>query len=169
MSDNLSDELIARGLKSVNRLNYIYDAGFTLGGPIKKDRLWFYGSFREWGNKRQAANKFYNATQDTPFYTADLQRPAFAKEWYESKAIRVTWRATEKNKFNFFADPQRDCHCPALTASGSVNAPEAFFSYKLKPAGLYQVTWSSPITNKLLLEAGLGAPTAAGRFTASRR
>ena len=32
----------------------------------------------------------------------------------------------EKNKFNFFADPQRDCHCPALTASGSVNAPEAF-------------------------------------------
>ena len=118
--------------------------------------VWFYGSFREWGNKRQAANKFYNATQGTPFYTADLIRPAFAKEWYESKAIRVTWRATEKNKFNFFADPQRDCHCPALTASGSVNAPEAFFSYKLKPAGLYQVTWSDPITNKLLLEAGAG-------------
>ena len=156
MSDNLSDELIARGLKSVNRLNYIYDAGFTLGGPIKRDRLWFYGSFREWGNNRQAANKFYNATQHTPVYTPDLTRPAFAKEWYESKAIRLTWRVTEKNKINAFADPQRDCHCPALTASGSVNAPEAFFSYKLKPAGLYQVTWSSPLTNKLLLEAGAG-------------
>jgi len=156
MSDNLSDDLLARGLKSVNSLNYIYDAGFTLGGPILKDRLWFYGSFREWGNKRQAANKFYNATQHTPFYTPDLSRPAFAKEWYESKAIRLTWRATEKNKFNFFADPQRDCHCPALTASGSVNAPEAFFSYNLKPAGLYQITWSSPLTNRLLLEAGAG-------------
>jgi hypothetical protein len=156
MSDNLSDDLIARGLKSVNSLNYIYDAGFTLGGPIVKDRLWFYGSFREWGNKRQAANKFYNATQHTPFYTPDLSRPAFAKEWYESKALRLTWRATEKNKFNFFADPQRDCHCPALTASGSVNAPEAFFSYNLKPAGLYQITWSSPLTNRLLLEAGAG-------------
>lgn len=156
MSDNLSDKLIARGLRSVNRLNYIYDAGFTLGGPIKRDRLWFYGSFREWGNKRQAANKFYNATQHTPFYTPDLSRPAFAKEWYESKALRLTWRATEKNKINAFADPQRDCHCPALTASGSVNAPEAFFSYKLKPAGLYQVTWSSTLTSKLLLEAGAG-------------
>ena len=142
--------------KSVNRLNYIYDAGFTLGGPIKKDRLWFYGSFREWGNERQAANKFYNLTQGTPFYTADLSRPAFAKEWYESKAVRVTWRASEKHKFNFFADPQRDCHCPALTASGSVNAPEAFFSYHLKPAGLYQVTWNAPVTNKLLFEAGAG-------------
>src|SRR5215467_10167422 len=142
MSDNLSDELIARGLKSVNSLNYIYDSGFTLGGPIKKDRLWFFGSFREWGNQRQAANKFYNLTQHTPFYTPDFSRPAFAKEWYESKAVRLTIRATDKHKFNVFADPQRDCHCPALTASGSLNAPEAFFSYHLKPAGLYQVTWN---------------------------
>ncbi len=156
MSDNLSDDLIGRGLKSVNRLNYIYDAGVTLGGPVRKDRVWFYGSFREWGNERQAANKFYNATQGTPFYTADLSRPAFAKEWYESKAIRVTWRASERHKLNFFADPQRDCHCPALTASGTLNAPEAYFSYRLKPAGLYQATWNAPMTNKLLFEAGVG-------------
>ena len=81
MSNNLSDELKARGLQSVNLLNYIYDAGFTLGGPIKRDRLWFFGSFREWGNKRQAANKFYNATQHTPVYTPDPSRPGYAKEW----------------------------------------------------------------------------------------
>jgi len=41
----------------------------SLGGPIKKDRLWFFGSFREWGNDRRAAGKFYNKTQGTPFYT----------------------------------------------------------------------------------------------------
>jgi hypothetical protein len=156
VADNLSDELIARGLKSVNALNYIYDAGFTLGGPIKKDRLWFFGSFREWGNERQAANKFYNLTQHTPFYTPDLSRPGYAKEWYESKALRLTWRASDKNKFNVFVDPQRDCHCPALTASGSLNAPEAFFSYHLHPAGLYQITWNAPATSKLLFEAGVG-------------
>ena len=74
----------------------------------------------------------------------------------ESKAIRVTWRVSDTHKLNFFADPQRDCHCPALTASGSPNAPEAFFSYRLKPAGLYQVTWNAPVTNKLLFEAGIG-------------
>ena len=74
----------------------------------------------------------------------------------ESKAIRVTWRASERHKFNFFVDPQRDCHCPANVASGSINAPESFFSYKLTPAGLYQVTWNMPATNRLLFEAGAG-------------
>jgi Carboxypeptidase regulatory-like domain len=155
ISDNLSDELVARGLKSVNRLTYIYDSGFTLGGPIKKDQLWFFWSFREWGNERQAANKFYNKTQGTPFYTEDLTRPGFAHEWFESKALRVTWKASERNKFNFFADPQRDCHCPALTANGSPNAPEAFFSYRVRPAGLYQATWNAPMTDRLLFEAGV--------------
>src|SRR5262249_32481303 len=97
MSDNLSDDLKGRGLKSVNRLNYIYDSGVTLGGPIKKDVLWFFGSFREWGNERQAANKFYNLYQGTAQwyqYAPDLSRPGYAKEWYESKALRLTWKAS---------------------------------------------------------------------------
>ena len=75
-------------------------------------------------------------------------------EWYESKATRITWRASERNKFNFFVDPQRDCHCPANVASGSINAPEAFFSYRLTPPALYQATWHYPATNRLLFEAG---------------
>jgi hypothetical protein len=153
-SDNLTDALRARGLTTVTTVRYIFDAGVSVGGPIKKDKLWFFGSFRQWGNERQAAGKFFNATQSTPFYTPDLSRPAYVHEWYESKATRVTWRASERSKFNFFADPQRDCHCPANVASGSINAPESFLSYKLTPAGLYQATWNYPATNRLLFEAG---------------
>src|SRR3989454_1611640 len=153
-SNNLNDSLRGRGLATVTTVRYVYDAGFTLGGPIKKDKLWFFHSFREWGNERQAAGKFFNTTQGTPFYTADTSRPAYVHEWYESKATRVTWRASDKNKFNFFVDPQRDCHCPANVASGRIDAPEAFFSYRLTPAGLYQAAWNYPATNRLLVEAG---------------
>jgi len=155
-SNNLSDALRAAGLLSVTSVNYVFDAGTSLGGPIMKDRLWFFGSYRQWGNERGAAGKFYNATQGTTFYTPDYSRPAFGHEWMESKAIRVTWMATPRNKINGFADHQRDCHCPANTGSGSVNAPEAFFSYQLSPAGLYQLTWNSPATRRLLFEAGVG-------------
>jgi hypothetical protein len=155
-SDNLSDKLKARGLLSVTNINYLYDAGTNLGGPIFKDRMWFYGAFREWGNDRGAAGKFYNKTQGTFFYTPDLSKPAFTHEWMESKALRLTTMIGSKNKINLFADNQRDCHCPALVSAGSINAPEAFFSYKLSPAGLYQATWSAPFTSKLLAEAGIG-------------
>ncbi len=155
-SDNLNDELLAFGLLSASSVNYVFDAGASLGGPIMKDRLWFYGSYRQWGNERGAAGKYYNATQGSFFYTQDLNRPAYGHEQMESKAIRMTWMVTPRNKINIFADHQRDCHCPANTGSGSVDAPEAFFSYQLSPAGLYQATWSAPVTSKLLVEAGAG-------------
>jgi hypothetical protein len=148
-STNLTDALRARGLQSVTYVNYVYDAGTNLGGPLLKDRMWFYGAFREWGNDRGAAGKFYNNTPD-------LTRPAFTHEWMESKAMRITWMVTQKNKINLFADAQRDCHCPALVSAGSIDAPEAFFSYRLSPAGLYQATWSAPFTSKILAEAGIG-------------
>ena len=78
--------------------------GGSVGGPIKQDKVWFFASFREWGSERQGAGKFWNLTQGTMFYTPDPDRPATGYEWYESKATRVTWRASERNKFNFFAD-----------------------------------------------------------------
>src|SRR2546425_2832382 len=54
-SDNLNDELRNRGLNSVNRLKYIYDANVAAGGPIKKDRLWFFSSFRRWAEQETVA------------------------------------------------------------------------------------------------------------------
>ena len=69
-----------------------------------------------------------------------------------SAGVRLTWQVSEKSKLNVFADPQHN-----LT-KGSVNsivtAPEAVVSWDFKPQGLYQVTWSSPRTDRLLLEAG---------------
>ena len=83
------------------------------------------------GQRAAAAGKFFNKTQGTLFYTPTSTGRRTGTSGMESKATRVTWRASERNKFNFFVDPQRDCHCPANVASGSVDAPEAFFSYRL--------------------------------------
>ena len=68
-----------------------------------------------------------------------------------SKAARVTWQASQKNKFSFFADVADDCLCRAIGALGS--APEAGLAFHFRPTGLYQGDWTSPITSKLLTES----------------
>ena len=151
-SSNLNDDLRGRGLTTVSKILKIYDTGATLGGPIRKDKLWFFASFREWGNGHLMAGNFWNKTQGTPLYTPDLSRPGNRSQWYESKAARVTWQATQKHKFNFFADVADDCLCRAIGALGS--APEAGLAFHFRPVGLYQGDWSAPITSKLLFEAG---------------
>jgi hypothetical protein len=154
---NLTDELRARGLTTTNEVVRVWDATFTVGGPIKRDKIWFLGLFREWGTEGQGAGKFWNLTQGTMFYTPDPARPATGTEWYESKAVRITWQASSKDKFNFLVDRQRNCNCHGNVRTTSVNPPESTLGYHFDPDALYQATWSSPRTSRLLLEAGAGA------------
>jgi hypothetical protein len=44
-SDNLTDELIARGVTRTNKIQQIKDFGFNAGGPLIKDKLWWWGSY----------------------------------------------------------------------------------------------------------------------------
>jgi hypothetical protein len=152
---NLTDELKAAGLTSVNQVLKVYDETFVLGGPIQTDKLWFYGSARTWGNGHSIAGFYENAGQGTPFYRPDPTKPATRLEWYQAGSGRVTWQATPTNKFNFFANIETDCICRSYQAQGT--DPNAAFMYHSKPEDLIQVTWTSPVTNKLLFEAGFGA------------
>ena len=153
-AENLSDDLRSRGLTTVSKILKVYDAGVSGGGPIKKDKLWFFVSGREWGNGHLVAGNFWNKTQGTPLYTPDPSRPADRYQWYESKAVRLTWQASDKNKVNVFVDGADDCLCRALGAAGSAAAPEARLAFHFRPTGLYQASWTFPATSRLLIEAG---------------
>jgi hypothetical protein len=45
-SDNLTDDLRALGLRSTSKVVHLYDANVTAGGPIRKDRVWFFTAGR---------------------------------------------------------------------------------------------------------------------------
>jgi hypothetical protein len=51
-SSNLTDEINARGITDVPKLNRMYDAGFTVGGPIRQDKVWFFSAVRRWGTRQ---------------------------------------------------------------------------------------------------------------------
>jgi hypothetical protein len=153
--DNLSSALRDRGLERGSELLEIYDAGVAVGGPIKRDRLWLFTAHREWGNSRLFAGVYWNKTQGTPFYTPDLDRPADSHQWFESHALRMTWQAAERHKVNVFADVQDACVCRTYTPNNRGQAPEALNAYHFRPTGVYQTSWSAPMTNRLLLDGAL--------------
>ena len=150
-SDNLSDEHRARGLIEAPEIKDVYDVGAGLGGPIRRDRLWFYGSFRRWNTTEYQPATYYNETQGTLFYTPDFSRRGFRRYYSTDYTARFTWQAAARHKLNFLHSQQFNCHC--ATAASAVGAPEAAVFGGLRPT-VTQATWSFPAGSRLLFEAG---------------
>ena len=152
-SNNLSDELIARGLGTVTKIKKIYDVGGGLGGPVKRDRLWFYTAHRVWGNQDWAAGKFYNKTQGTLVYTPDLSRQGFTDFYFRDHSARLTWQASEKHKLTVSFSNQNNCNCNLFIEQPD-RVPESATDYTYLGIWLGQATWTYPATSRLLFQAG---------------
>ena len=61
VSDNYTDDLKARGLTTSGALQKVWDYNFCLGGPIRKDRAWFFAQARDEGSHRTVPRMFANA------------------------------------------------------------------------------------------------------------
>ncbi len=151
-SDNLSDEQRAQGLSTGNRIDRIWDINPNAGGPIIRDRLWVYGGFRHWGTYNTVAGSFKDADFSEIFYQPTTEQNLFPV-WHQSAVARFTLQANQKNKINVYTDWQYtyfgNCFVPTYLTAISA-CPE----YKNIPQYIVQGSWSSPVTNKLLLEAG---------------
>jgi len=151
-SDNLDDDLKSRGLTTGNRINRIWDVNPALGGPLVKDRLWVYGSYRHWGTYNTVAQSFRDADFSELFYVPTTEQNLFPV-WHQSAVARFTTQVSKKNKVNVYTDWQYtffgNCFVPTYLTAISA-CPE----YKNIPQYIVQGSWSSPVTNKLLLEAG---------------
>jgi len=72
---NLTDELRSRGLQSESKIKHNFDVGVGLGGPIKRNKLWFYTAHRWWAAQEYYAGSYFNKNQGTSMiYGEDLSR-----------------------------------------------------------------------------------------------
>jgi hypothetical protein len=163
-SDNYSDDLVARGAGAPNPTYRVYDVNAAVGGPILKDKLWYFMSVREQGSRRNILNVYYNSNAGDPTkwaYAPDFNNPAYYDRQYENYTPRITWQASSKNKFTFSWDEQPVCRTCTGTASfsgspSSTTAPEADGHGEYNPQRVQTARWTNPFTSRLLLEAGLG-------------
>ena len=176
--DNLSQANIDRNLKEVPTVNHIWDVNGAVGGPIMKDKLWFYTAHRSFGysnfiaagqNTSGGALGYFNATQGTApgltpagtpfptgvtFYNPDLSRRSVVDEVNRTHTLRSSWQASPKDKFVFSVDVENNCDCHVGVSTASDPASVIRWSFA-NPNYLTQVIWNHPISSRLLLNAGV--------------
>ena len=188
VGSNYTDELRTAGLRTPGKLLKLWDYNGGVGGPIVKDRIWYFASSRREGSWQSVPGMYrnQNAGDRTKFtYVPDLTRQAATAGDWTTASLRLTLQPTARNRFNVFWDEQVPCQGASSPGSdeGCRKQPDSSWFIGGAPgsAGTFgvatatqspefgnyagrsharqrvqQSTWSSPVTNKLLLESGFG-------------
>jgi hypothetical protein len=178
-SDNLDDELRGFGIQRGAALKKSWDVSGSYGGPIRRDRLWFYGTVRNFGSgnviETGPAPNLYAGDPAQWGYAPDPANPQVLNvQRRDIYSGRLTGQAG-RHRFSFSQENQYRCDGSSLTGQGGgcrqrggdwiglgsagagfsgPTSPEAHAGYFPQPYYLTQATWTMPKTSRLLLEAG---------------
>ena len=140
-SDNIDEELNARGIQIGDQLYRLYDVNYSLGGPIVRDRLWFFVSGRNNAYNNYVANAF----------NPDGTR-AVDDNTVKSFPGRITAQATKNDRFTVLFDWANKVRGHrGLSATVS---PEASDRQTQPASHIAQAKWTRTQSSKLLIEAG---------------
>jgi hypothetical protein len=140
-SDNLTDSLKTRGLRSADGIDKLYNVEGALGGPIKKDTVWYFASFRT----------FHLDTLPADVFNADGS-PGVDPQKINSFQARVTWQISPKNKLSVYNDRLLKDRGAAMTAGFDPATASIVWNSPIYTTG--SAKWTSTVTNKILVEAG---------------
>src|SRR5688500_4718509 len=100
-SSNVTERLNARGLLNASStLKKLYDLNGAIGGPIRRDKVWFYATSRYFTNEFYVASRFFPADETAVRRVNDTARQAFGGTYTYDNNGRVTWQITDKQKFS---------------------------------------------------------------------
>jgi len=154
-ANNLTDELRNRGFKFRNFVNHVQDFNGNIGGPIKKDRLWFFGTARHVSVDEGVGNSFYPTDyMDAQGIQHKAGDPSIMHQYVRDALVRLTYQANSKTKISSYyeriykhKDPELLSGYNPVTAS-DIRDPKHAYYY------VAQAKLTSTLTNRLLLEVG---------------
>jgi hypothetical protein len=151
--DNFSDELRVAGLSTPNRIVKAFDINESIGGPFKRDKVWFWFSAR-YNTTENEVSVFQNKNAFNPaawLYEPDTSKPGVNKGTQLNSSLRVTWQASPRNKIAGTYKADKWCNCPNNISA--TQAPEAARDRRFPRLRQEHGEWTSPVTNRLLFEA----------------
>src|SRR5215212_8246515 len=179
-SSNIDDYLKSLNFGDAPALRKNWDSNFAIGGPIIRNRIWFYANTRTQGAHIDTANLYANKNAGDPTKWLYVRDDSIRVRSAVSKMLnggRVTSQVTPRNKIGFYLDLTRNCsgssyvkdssQCrspgddwtaagPGIGPGVSTTAPESATIWS-GPARIQQVTWTSPFSNRVLLDGGYSA------------
>jgi hypothetical protein len=146
-SNNVPASDIASGiLKAGNHFENVYDLTGAVGGPILKNRLWFFSTVRRWGVNEYVANTF----DPSGAQALDDNRITDA-------LLRLTWQVNSKNKISAFYDKNMKLrgHRRDTSSQYAYISSDASVIQHTPLGYLSQIKWTSTLSPKWVVEAGL--------------
>ena len=162
------DSLFCRGLVTQpGALKQVYDVNPGFGGPIIRDRLWFFGTARwtkaenyvpnEYPNKNfivgQTSPTLLNTT--TMLYSPDTSKPLGTTlgggGYFWEQTMRLSWQVNQKNKVGFYYNNKKREYTNGANNLGLESLATTYFS----PFSDQMAQWSAPMTSRLLFDAAI--------------
>ena len=118
---NYDSGLKAQGLASPTGFDRLVDESAGFGGPILKDRLWFYYAERYRDNDSSTGVDFYSINPLHTTYNPNLSKPLHQGGFDFDDQIRLTSQLTPRNKVSIFYDHVNKCNCPTIAADSALH------------------------------------------------
>jgi hypothetical protein len=153
-SDNYTGtDVQSRGLSAPSKIKENGEFNPGVGGPLKRDKLWFFVSAKYVYADNLVAGMFFNENANKPneYRYARSTRQAILHQDQQIAQLRLTYQANPKNKFGMTFDQEAYCGCPFGTTA--TISPDGSQDRRFPLQRFVTADWTSPVTNKLLLEA----------------
>src|SRR5262249_8528433 len=147
--------LFDHGVRTLDKIGVYHDVDVTQGGPVMKDKLWFFASARFFTVNKPISNTFHVPAGQT--YAACLSGAIACEQGIDNQTInsvlgRGTWQVSPRNKLSVYADKIWKSRGSAMTAGDD---PDTASVVSTSPVSLTTTAkWTSAVSNRLLIEGG---------------
>src|SRR6188768_4232567 len=142
-----------RGLTAPSTIRKNSDFNPGVGGPIVQDKFWFFASGRYLFADNLVAGQFMNANANdlSQIRYVSTGEQAILHQDQKIFQLHLTYQLNNKNKLGMTYDQESYCGCPFGVTAGVT--PDAAADRRFPLQRFVSADWTSPVTNKLLIEA----------------